>query len=1004
MIRHPFRSVFWRIAPALLAIATAQAQAQRGPVPGLNTSTPYLIHYGDWTSGQVDFARLNYRMVIIHPSSNITKEDIAILQAGPDGLRATPDDVMVLAYISVGEDARTSIPYAGDGTGPRVDPRASDDEPLEGIAPLGNASPSGTGYASYYLDDGDHNGLPDQNPYFGGCYVNPGDPAWFTILRTMTKDFDGQAGMEELLTADTGRGYACDGLFLDTLDTPAPNSFGGTRYEWTTPAYQALLQAISTQYPDKLLLGNRGLFFYNPNLKTYRYTLRPYLNLVMFESYYTDSSNSGLPSAYFDDNKFNYAPKLNAEAGRADGFTVICLGYDPTPPLPPATIQQDFAEAQGEQGWPLYRTLPSLDAPFHTGAADWNAAHPDTGPPVWDSTAAQAADSDPATPGNQPPPARTGIQQAVAGGIGQVTVRWDVARDQTGPVRYNIYHATGDTLDFATATKLAAVSPSVPAAYATGTGSGRYPYEFTVTGLDPGQTHRFAVRAEDALGNEDTNTVVLQATTPSVPSHYAPIAIDGSFVDWEGAPVAATDAAGGTALDIAEVAAANDGDFLYLRVTLHAAGLPFSSTNTHLYLDTDNNPATGHAPQDVAAGTFGSEMMVEWGSGYDQRNGAFNAGNVNGLRWSISPVASGTQFEIRLARSAVFASDNAALFTGNTIGVLLQDNRGPEMVAFTYSFAASPPGGTFAAIAIDGDFADWDGVPMRALRGSSGAAVDFASVQMANNNTHLFVRLTLHAAPPAALFSEWQTNLFLDTDDNPASGYLPTGSTIGSECLVQGGAGYDERGGGFNEGSTGDLGWQIAGAGTAWEFRLARAAAYADGAPVFGGDKLRLLFEDDRGPVLYHGAGIPYAMAADPAPSAYRTWLAGSFDAQAMSDADVTGPLADPDHDGRINLLEFAFNSNPTTGDPGEGLAGGIHDTGSSRHLSLTYTRRPSADGVTYRPEACSDLANWDASPALFVTLAPEPLPDGFERVTVHLAAPVGASHRFLRLRIEANP
>ena len=52
----------------------------------------------------------------------------------------------------------------------------------------------------------------------------------------------------------------------------------------------------------------------------------------------------------------------------------------------------------------------------------------DVVPPVWSSTAAQSS--------NAPMP-RVGIQQAVAGNQ-TVTVRWDLADDQTLPVHYNV--------------------------------------------------------------------------------------------------------------------------------------------------------------------------------------------------------------------------------------------------------------------------------------------------------------------------------------------------------------------------------------------------------------------------------------------------------------------------------------------------------------------------------------------------------------------------------------
>src|ERR1043165_8339713 len=322
-------TIRWRWA-IICVLCVTHASFGGGPIPGFNTTSPYLVYYGNWDSTKVNYARNNYRLVILHPTSNITAANIASIRRGPDNVAGTSDDVLVFAYISLGEDDRPGAPFAGDGQGPRVDPRASDSVPLSSITNvLGAPSPGGTGYASYYLDTKTSpNGLPDQNSIFGGYFVNAGDPAWWTVLKTMTKLSNGRAGLDEILTATNGAAYNCDGVFLDTLDTAAPNSFGGTTYEWTAPGMQSLVQRISTNYPGKLLMGNRGLFFYNSNFKQYAYTLRPYVHMVMFESYFTDTRNSGPPSASFPDNKYNWAPKLNAEAGRPDGFTVVSLGYD----------------------------------------------------------------------------------------------------------------------------------------------------------------------------------------------------------------------------------------------------------------------------------------------------------------------------------------------------------------------------------------------------------------------------------------------------------------------------------------------------------------------------------------------------------------------------------------------------------------------------------------------------------------------------------------------------
>ncbi len=284
-------------------------------------------------------------------------------------------------------------------------------------------------------------------------------------------------------------------------------------------------------------------------------------------------------TAFFDDNKFNYAPKINAEANRADGFTVLGLGYT-TPGESAGLVAQDFIECQREKGWPLYRTNPALTTtPFNTQAATWNAANPDTTPPVWDSTAATSADSDPGTPGNQPPTPRTGIQEVIAGN-GSATVRWDIARDQTGPVKYHLYYTSAPVLDFATATKLSNITAAIPQSYLGGTGTGRFPHEYQVGGLANGTTYRFAIRAADQLGHEDANIVTLATTPTGGPGYYKTIAVDGDDADWADVPVLATDPTGDGTPDILSVKIANDAEYVYLLVRYNGA----VDTNTFIHL------------------------------------------------------------------------------------------------------------------------------------------------------------------------------------------------------------------------------------------------------------------------------------------------------------------------------------------------------------------------------------------------------------------------------------
>ncbi|HSS38039.1 MAG TPA: hypothetical protein VLT58_04660, partial [Polyangia bacterium] len=111
----------------------------------------YLANYGSWSSEALALAQ-KVDLVIAHPGNgNLTRGDVRRLQAGADPSDPS-DDVLVLCYVSVGEDLRShglsddqvraDPRFPGNGTGPRIDPRGPDASgtSLAGIDPLGVAS------------------------------------------------------------------------------------------------------------------------------------------------------------------------------------------------------------------------------------------------------------------------------------------------------------------------------------------------------------------------------------------------------------------------------------------------------------------------------------------------------------------------------------------------------------------------------------------------------------------------------------------------------------------------------------------------------------------------------------------------------------------------------------------------------------------------------------------------------------------------------------------------
>jgi hypothetical protein len=570
-----------------------------------------------------------------------------------------------------------------------------------GTPSLGNPSPGGTGYASFYVDQAPFDGLPDRNSTFGGAFVNAGDPAWYDVINNMTVGVEGNAGLREIFSLTVGKGLGCDGIFMDTIDTCAPDSFGATELEWTAPGYEDLVERISTTYPSKILLANRGLFFYSPNFEHYEYSLRPHINILMYESYYTDSSTENEVTPGFNDNKFNLAPKINAEANRTDGFTPIALGYDEPSTITQTSIDQDFIESQQEQGWMLYRTNAAINDVMNFDPLTWAAANTDTSAPVWDNTeVAFAGPSDPA------PTPRVGIQEAVAGDE-EVTVRWDVARDQTLPVLYNLYYSEETSPGVIGGTdwmNILGVTGTAPENYAQGAGAGVYANEYTITGLTNGINYSFAVRAQDsaAIPHEDANTVILQAFPVSPDVFFTTITIDGDFADWAGIPPYVTDPAGDSTAaggnpDWLEMYLANDDDWLYVRLVLAAAAPMQVPGGYNIFFDTDNS-TDGFAVS--GSSTFGSEILLQNGGVFEQQGGGFNEGVVTDADFLIAPdpTTSVAEFEFRISRSSTFPTDSLSIFTGSTVRVAasLFDAGFAAVDDMPQLPAATPPTYTFA--------------------------------------------------------------------------------------------------------------------------------------------------------------------------------------------------------------------------------------------------------------------------------------------------------------------
>lgn len=506
----------------------------------------YAIYYGKWTDALVDQARQK-QLVILDTRSGITPAQIAKLRAGKD-VHDASDDVLVLGYVSIGEDLRTAgmspedmqkdSKFVLDGSGPSTDPRPGAPFPKGGAFPKVmdlKGKPTHGGFAPFYLNDNfvtfgtiGSAGKPDFNTNFKAAFVNPGHPEWFKALLQMKLQMDRVSGIQELLSADFGQGFGCDGLFLDTLDTAAPNSFTDAssfnqgQFEWVGPGTRQLIANIRQAYPNQFILANRGLFFYNPDLPAYAFNLRGLVDFVLFESFHLDSSsNQWFNEAFFNDNKYNYAQKLLAEADRADGFRVLSLGYAEGPngdlmkkalngeQNEATPILMDDVKETADLGMVHYLSDAQV-AVIDTFVMDHR--DPVSKPPVWGNTVTPPYGQPAAEP-------RMGLQNIEIRGK-NLFVQWDVAHSQARPIAYTLYVKEGQNFDFKQELTHQGVQTlplhlGIPANYAgPGDRTKRHPYEDQVEGLTSGRTYYLLIRAHNAAGQFDDNEKSLKLVAP----------------------------------------------------------------------------------------------------------------------------------------------------------------------------------------------------------------------------------------------------------------------------------------------------------------------------------------------------------------------------------------------------------------------------------------------------------------------------------------------------------
>lgn len=140
-------------------------------------------------------------------------------------------------------------------------------------------------------------------------------------------------------------------------------------------------------------------------------------------------------------------------------------------------------------------------------------------------------------------------------------------------------------------------------------------------------------------------------------------------------------------------------------------------------------------------------------------------------------------------------------------------------------------------------------------------------------------------------------------------------------------------------------------------------------------------------------------------PSYWNQWRAAHFTAGELSQPLISGPDADPDTDGRRNLMEYACNRPPKLADAAVELAGAREiippPPGQSGYV-VRFTRRLPPTDLLYEVEVASSLNAWQTGPALAVDLPAIDDGNGITE-TARFQIPPGPgvpAQRFVRLKV----
>lgn len=282
------------------------------------------------------------------------------------------------------------------------------------------------------------------------------------------------------------------------------------------------------------------------------------------------------------------------------------------------------------------------------------------------------------------------------------------------------------------------------------------------------------------------------------------VTLDGDLSEWGSEYVFYTDGqiSDGEPLNSTynNIYAANDAEFLYIGYDVKGSGGGQFSNDwrRQVLIDTDNNPATGH---NGGAGwmAHGYDCLVEWGAGgMSATVNSFAGPTQDAWAWNYAgPLSYGfSDNVVELGVSRTFlgmgVDVQAVLEFVVTDGSVVSQTWAhvDEPQARTFTFA--PTGNNVPVsrtIVLDGDLSDWgpeyvfyndseivDGLPTNST---------YSAILVANDEDFLYCGFDVKGSGGGDWSNAWARQVYIDSDDNPATGFNGNWMIHGYDRLVE---------------------------------------------------------------------------------------------------------------------------------------------------------------------------------------------------------------------------